>query len=47
MIDWDEMAMEAHLYPWLDSDCMSDINDDTLEWADSDRNDDQNFDYEE
>jgi hypothetical protein len=23
-IDWDEMAMEAHLFPWLDSDCMGD-----------------------
>jgi hypothetical protein len=23
-IDWDEMAMEAHLFPWLDSDCMAD-----------------------
>lgn len=23
-IDSDEMAMEAHLFPWLDSDCMGD-----------------------
>jgi hypothetical protein len=23
-LDWDEMAMEAHLFPWLDSDCMAD-----------------------
>jgi hypothetical protein len=22
--DYDEMAMEAHLFPWLDSDCMAD-----------------------
>lgn len=24
-LDWDEIAMEAHLFPWLDSDCMGDL----------------------
>lgn len=22
--DWDELAMESHLFPWLDSDVMAD-----------------------
>lgn len=26
MTDWEDMALEAQLFPWLDSDCMSDIN---------------------
>ena len=24
MIDYEEMALESNLFPWLDSDCMSD-----------------------
>lgn len=25
MIDWEQLAQESALFPWLDSDCMSDI----------------------
>jgi len=31
--DFDEMAMEAHLFPWLDSDCMADPCTDDDPWG--------------
>ena len=34
--DWDEMAMESHLFPWLDSDCMADEFRDEYYYEDDD-----------
>ena len=31
MTDWEDMALEAQLFPWLDSDCMSDINEEYMQ----------------
>ena len=37
--DFDEMAMEAHLFPWLDSDCMADDCQDDYGFEDEDNED--------
>ena len=34
--DWDEMAMESHLFPWLDSDVMADEFQDDYYYYDDD-----------
>ena len=31
MTDWEDMAMEAQLYPWLDSDCMADSSEEYMQ----------------
>lgn len=43
MIDYEQLAQESQLFPWLDSDCMSDsfIEEDFFDeaWLDSDEED--------